>query len=108
MEKTDKSAEEILNENASVPKPQIEGTLKAMHEYAAQQLSEYKERLRELLVDRINKSEQERRQCTPGSDAYTLMLGHKYEATKLLELIDKLQSTSSEQSGNSSDNSNNL
>jgi hypothetical protein len=41
-----KTKEEILRHNAAVPKPQLEGVYSAMDEYAAQFLSEYKERLK--------------------------------------------------------------
>lgn len=41
-----KTKEFILSHNAAVPKPQLAGVYQAMDEYAAQVLSEYKEKLK--------------------------------------------------------------
>lgn len=87
-----RTAEEFLKTHGVIQTSLLPGSAieLAMHQYAAQELAEHKAKLKECIVDRINKAESERRECTPGSDAYILMLGHKYEATKILELIDKL------------------
>lgn len=47
----EKTAEYFLRENASIPKPQVEGVLTAMQEYANLKIAEYKEKLKAAIDD---------------------------------------------------------